>query len=93
LYLRGSTLENDTHAFIIRIWHETDNGRHSVKSWRGSIDHVGSESRLYFYDFDGIASFIREQVGADTDNPISPFRSILKRLQDDFKKYLKKLDV
>ena len=81
-------MKNDTHSFIIRIWHETENGSQRIKSWRGSIDHVGKEKRFYFYGFDGIAPFIREQVGADTYNTKSTLQAIWRWLQKRIKKDL-----
>lgn len=62
-------MENDTHSFVIRIWHETVDGEGNIVDWRGSIDHVGSGNRLYFYDLEGIARFIREQLGLGSRRP------------------------
>jgi hypothetical protein len=56
-------LSTDTHSFIIRVWYEAQDGEGNILAWRGSIDHVGSNKRLYFQNLDGIASFIQEQSG------------------------------
>lgn len=58
-----SRLRRDVHAFIVRIWHETDDGDESVFSWRGTVDHVRTGKRLYFHDLDTFLRFIAEQAG------------------------------
>ncbi len=55
--------EQDTFSFIVRIWYETAAERKDQPVWRGSIDYVGQNKRLYFQDLDGIKRFIQEQAG------------------------------
>jgi hypothetical protein len=60
-------VEEETHSFIIRIWDaDGEKFTHPEEAWRGSIDYVGSDRRLYFNDLNSIAAFIREQVVADS---------------------------
>ncbi len=56
-------MQRDTHSFIVRVWHEAVNSKGRVTTWRGSIDHVGSDQRLYFDDLEGVVRFIQEQAG------------------------------
>lgn len=61
-------MRNDNQSFIVRIWREaTGNGDQASQVWRGSIDHIGSGKRFYFQDLDGIARFIREQLGLQNE--------------------------
>lgn len=58
-------LEQDIHSFIVRIWYETTDAQEGQPIWRGSIDYVGKNKRLYFQDLNGITRFIQEQAGLD----------------------------
>lgn len=59
-------MQNDHYSFIVRIWREAEDREHNHSTWRGSIDDVSSNKRLYFNDLDGIIRFIEEQVGSMT---------------------------
>jgi len=63
-------VEEETHSFIVRIWNAADAKSKDVSGWRGSIDYVGSDRRLYFYDLESIVRFIREQVAVNTGMPV-----------------------
>jgi len=53
--------END-YSFIIRIWVEATDSAGQVTAWRGSIDLVGTQHRLYFQDMAQIEGFIQHQL-------------------------------
>ena len=76
-------MHDDTHAFIVRIWHETADVDGSAGAWRGSIDHVGSTRRHYFQDLDGIVRFIEEQLGVAGRRRRATWRALLARLGND----------
>ena len=57
-------MENQTHSFIVRIWRESDE---EIVTWRGLIEDIGQNDRLYFYDLDSITNFIRNQIGNETE--------------------------
>ena len=59
--------ETDAHAFIVRIWKDATDERGQATAWHGSIDHVGSSSRLYFHKLDSIIQFVRERSGINGD--------------------------
>jgi hypothetical protein len=56
-------VQDETQSFVVRIWHEAVNGKGQADVWRGSIDHVGTNKRLYFADLDAVVRFIQERVG------------------------------
>jgi hypothetical protein len=74
-----------THAFIIRIWNEAAGDERSAAVWCGSIDHVGSDKRLYFYNLDGIVRFIQEQTGMAPPRPTSWWRSLIAKIRRELK--------
>ena len=75
-------MKTDTHAFIIRIWNEASEGEDLEITWRGSIEHVGSNQRLYFQNLSSIVHFIRERSGMDSQRPLSWWRWAIARFRD-----------
>jgi hypothetical protein len=51
----------DLDSFIVRIWREAVDSAGAVIAWKGSIEHVDSDSYLYFQDLDLMARFVRDQ--------------------------------
>ena len=41
-----------THAFIVRIWIEHRESQNADPVWRGVIEHVKADKRVYFSDLD-----------------------------------------
>jgi hypothetical protein len=76
-------VQGDTHAFIVRIWHEELDSEGNGLAWRGSIHHVGTNKRLYFQDLEGIVRFVREQSGINARHPGSKWHTLLDRLRHD----------
>jgi hypothetical protein len=50
--------EEDSQAFIVRVWREPREMRGAVPDWRGMIEHVPSKERRYIKDLGEIAAFI-----------------------------------
>ncbi len=67
------------HSFIVRISYEAadENGKGTV--WRGCIEHVGSGTRLHFYDLEGVAHFIEEQASLKAERRRPWWRLLWKR--------------
>ena len=74
-------MENNSYAFIVRIWGEATDDAGNPIQWRGSIDQVGSNKRLYFSDLEGITRFIREQIQDKSDRSarVSRFKLIFRK--------------
>jgi hypothetical protein len=62
-WTRIASVQNETQSFVVRIWHEVVSGQGKEVVWRGSIDHVGADQRLYFADLDAAKRFIEERAG------------------------------
>jgi hypothetical protein len=84
-----NSLNTDTHSFIIRVWHESQDSDGNILAWRGSIDHVGSNKRLYFQNLDGIAQFIQEQSGVCKARNSSTWRAPLIWIENEINKLRK----
>lgn len=69
-------MQTDTYAFIIRIWHEAIDPKEKIV-WRGSIERVGTEQRLYFFDLDCMLQFIQDQAGLPRPGSNSLWRAFL----------------
>ena len=64
-------MDEDTHSFIIRIWNAAEDRPGKPSAWRGSIDYVGNDKRLYFNDLNSVVYFIHEQVDSMTSTSSS----------------------
>jgi len=74
------SFEENTHAFIVRLWEEPREIEGAVVEWRGMVLHVATNKRRYFNHLDDIMSFIAEYTGKrNADIPVS--RKLKKRLK------------
>lgn len=67
-------LEDNTTAYIVRVWLEHREVKDAPIEWRGSIEHVESGKIKYLTDLDEIARFIRpflEGMGVDFGEAVS----------------------
>ena len=76
-------MQDNTHAFIVRVWHEPEDQDSLSGAWRGSIIHVGSECRQHFQNLDGIVRFIEQQLGVPNRRRRLSMRSLLGRFGND----------
>jgi hypothetical protein len=60
-----------TDAFIIRIWRETREISNTMSKWRGVVEAVGSQERIYFESFTKMLEFIRERIGPEAAAALS----------------------
>ena len=78
-------MQSDTHAFIIRIWHEALNSDGSIRLWRGSIEHVNTGRRLQFRDLLVAMRFIQQESGSKAEKASlgdRTWRALLTWLKD-----------
>ena len=69
--LREVHMQADTHAFIVRIWYEPLDDEGTRSTWRGSVEYVGSDRRIYFQVLDELVRFIQERTGINAGRPAS----------------------
>lgn len=86
-------MDNETHAFIIRVWYESQDNDGKVVTWRGSIDHVGGNKRLYFQDLNGAVKFIQEQSGIHGKETVHNWQSFILWIQDEICKFRRKIQI
>jgi hypothetical protein len=84
--------KEDTHSFIVRVWFIDEDGEDVPPLrkliLRGSIDHVGSGKRMYFYRLRPITDFILDQVGNEVKRPISIGASIKMSVEKKIKSFM-----
>ena len=73
------------HAFIVRIWDEAFDSDDTLSNWRGIIEYVGKDRRLYFYELQAIPRFIQEQTKLETRN-FHWWQSLWTWIQDEIKR-------
>jgi hypothetical protein len=81
----------DSYAFIIRIWCEAFDEKGNVSNWRGSIDYVGGNQRLYFENLDGIVRFIQEQTKIRLNNNFTWWQFIVLKVRHGLARYFSRL--
>jgi hypothetical protein len=59
-FFYGGLLDIENHSFIVRVWNDSIGDGKSV--WRGSIEKVGSDEKLYFSHLEGVVRFIQDQI-------------------------------
>ncbi len=64
-------MQDDTHSFVVRIWHEALDSEGHIAVWRGLVDHVGSGERRHFEDLGQLLGFIQSRAQLD-ENESSP---------------------
>ncbi len=65
-------LDDNSSAFIVRVWVEHREIEDAAITWRGSIEHVASGRVKYLTDLDEISQFIRpflEALGVTFGSP------------------------
>jgi hypothetical protein len=86
------TLKNDAKSFIVRIWIESAPEDELSPTWRGVIEHVGSEDRKHFHELDSVTQFICEKTGLAQKASVSDWWQALKtRIIDELRKLLPNL--
>ena len=60
VYQRGhvESIEEQTHAFIVRFWLEPREIENARPIWRGVVEHVDSGSKLYLKNLEEVKQFI-----------------------------------
>ena len=68
-----SLIGDRTASFVVRIWRELSSDPSAAPEWRGSVECVSTEERMYFREFAALESFLRgrlSQIGVNTgDDP------------------------
>jgi len=62
----------DIHSFIVRIWAEQTDNQGQVLAWRGSVEHVGKNQRVYFSALDELVTFLQNKTGIDPNRRLPP---------------------
>ena len=61
------SINEQSHAFIVKIWHERRDIAGAEPVWRGSVDDVQAGSRLYFDSLGVLCSYLTRHAGLAVD--------------------------
>lgn len=81
-------MQDQNYSFVVRLWLEETHGDRTGAIWRGSIEQVGGDCRMYFSDLNGIPRYIQMQIGATAVPPVG-WRFALERAKNGFQKLWK----
>jgi hypothetical protein len=84
-------LHSQNYSFVVRVWLESTYSDGKIAIWRGSIEQVGSDYRVYFSDFDGITRYIQTQIGPEALPLPTGWRLTLEHMQNGVQKFWKRL--
>jgi len=57
-----TSIEEETHSFVIRLWSEPRDGAESTAEWRGWVQHVENGERHYFRDLTEIGHIVASHL-------------------------------
>jgi len=57
-----TSIEEETHSFVIRLWPEPRDSVHSTAEWRGWVQHVQDGERHYFRDLAEIGHIVASHL-------------------------------
>jgi hypothetical protein len=60
--LPASSSQRNEELFVVRLWREQ---QAPSRSWRGSVEHVGSKRRYHFSNLSDLIDFIRLRLTED----------------------------
>ena len=66
-------MKRSEHRFVVHVWREI--AVDGEGQWRGSVDHIGHERRLYFSSLVDLIDFIRERRQAQGLDPADPAKT------------------
>jgi hypothetical protein len=57
-----TSIEEETHSFVIRLWSEPRDEVRSTSEWRGWVQHVQDGERHYFRDLAEIGHIVASHL-------------------------------
>jgi len=61
-----ASFEEDSHAFVIRLWAEGRDKARGTAEWRGWVEHVRDGQRHYFRDVSEISRIVASHLNQQT---------------------------
>lgn len=68
---QASSKRAESFSFIVRVWKDSSAASDRPADWRGSIEQVGNNQRMYVHHLESILAFIEEQTGMWRERPHS----------------------
>ncbi|MGI8856157.1 MAG: hypothetical protein ACR2JW_10420 [Thermomicrobiales bacterium] len=60
-------INEQSHAFVVKIWHERRDIAGAEPVWRGSVDDVEGGPRIYFDSLGVLCSYLTQRAGLAAD--------------------------
>ena len=81
-------MKNDAKSFIVRIWIDSPSEDIPEPTWRGVIEHVGTNDRQHFHKLDTVTDFISERTGLRPSNSLGELWGSLKEwIRNELRKW------
>jgi hypothetical protein len=80
-------LHSQNYSFVVRVWLDSTYGDKSSAIWRGSIEQVGTDSRIYFSDLEGITRCVQTMISLEAPAPPSKWRLAVESVHNGFQKF------
>lgn len=84
-------MQSQNYSFVVRVWLEGSQSDGKLPLWRGSIERVGSDYRIYFSDPDEVTRFIQKQIGLEPSASHTRWHLILEAIQNGVRKFWKRI--
>ena len=84
-------MQSQNYSFVVRVWLESTYSDGKSAVWRGSIEQVGGDCRIYLSDLDGIPRYIQTQIGMNTSTSRSGWQLFWEQLKNDVQKLWKRV--
>ena len=62
-----SLISEHTHVFVVRIWFEEREIEDAPPEWRGVIEHMSTQEKVYFRSLQKMIEFVVEKSGISQD--------------------------
>ena len=81
-------MNNEAKSFIVRIWIESSEEETDHPTWRGVIEHVGTNDRQHFHELDTVTEFIGERTGLNPPKtPVDLWSGIKTLILNELRKW------
>ncbi|HUF39217.1 MAG TPA: hypothetical protein VMN57_11900 [Anaerolineales bacterium] len=80
-------MNSEAKSFIVRIWIESSEDD-DHPTWRGVIEHVGTNDRQHFHELDTVTAFIGERTGLGIPKtPVDLWQTIKDWVLNELRKW------
>lgn len=71
------SMDNPPHVFIVRVWQDS---RDAILEWRGSVEYVPTQERVFFRHTKKVTDFMLQKTGSHIPHYDNRLSAWFKRL-------------